>query len=83
MAMDAVNDLAFLRVRVGSDGELGARGGFGSWCPRWSGVDGFRVTGKGGWIDECDGRGAELCLGGDDFDGVVEDVGGRHVVLLW
>ena len=93
MPVDAVDDLAFFGLGVGSDGEAWACGSardFGSWRARRGGDDGFgmgRIGKCGGWIHERDGGGTELCLGGDDLDGAAEDVdgcGGRgHVVVVW
>ena len=70
VVMDTGDDLALLRVRVGGDSEMwtfdGCTDGFGGWCT-WER--------DGRWVDESDGRGAELGLGGDDFDSVAEDGG--------
>ena len=93
MSVDTVNDLAFLGLGVWGDGETWARGGasgFGGWRARRSSDDRFgmgRVGKGGGWIHERDGGGTELCLGGDDFEGVAEDVDGRrgggHAAVVW
>ena len=91
MPMDTIDDFAFLGFGVWSDGEArtcGGGGGFGGRCARGSSDDGFglgigEMSGNGGWVDECDGGGTELCLGRDDFGGVAEDVDwGRHVVVV-
>ena len=85
VVVHAGNDLAFLGVRVGGDGKMWAFGG---------GVDGFggRCTGErnGGWIDEGDGGGGELCVDGifrgsgrDVIDGGVGFSGRRHVAVGW
>ena len=91
MSMDTIDDFAFFGLGVRRNGETWACGsgiGFGGWRARRSGSDRFgmgRVS--GGWIHECDGGGAKLCLGRDDFDGAVEDVdggrGGRHAAVVW
>ena len=95
VSVDTVDDFALFCLRVWGDGESRAHGsvsGFGGWCTRRGGDDRFglgvgEVSGSGGRVHERDGGGAELCLGGDDFDGVAEDVdglgGGRHVVAGW
>ena len=93
MSVDAIDDFAFLSLRVWGDGEAWAHGGassFGGRRTRRSGVDGLGVGGIGNggrWVHECDGGGTELCSGGDDFGGVAEDGGGlgggRHVVVVW
>ena len=87
MSVDTINDLAFFGFGVWGDGELWTCRGvndFGGRCTGRSNSGGFRMGREGGWIHECDGGGAEFCLGGDDFDGVAEDVGGSgHVVVLW
>ena len=93
MPMDAVDDFAFLGLRVWGDGEAWARGGvsdFGSRCARRGSGDRFgvgRIGKGGGWIHERDGGGAKLGLGRDDLDGVAEGVdrrgGRRHVVVMW
>ena len=95
MTVDAIDDLAFLRLGVWGDGEVwtcGGRRGFGSRRARGSSDDGFglgvgEVSRSGGWVDERDGGGTELCLGRDDLDGIAEDVDGsgrgRHVVVVW
>ena len=92
MPMDTVNDLAFLGLGVRGDGETWVRGSvsnFGGWRARRSSDDRFgmgRIGKGGGWIHKRDGGGTELCLGGDDLDGVAEDVDGRggrgHVVVV-
>jgi hypothetical protein len=82
--MNTRDDLAFLCVGVGGNGEVrsfdGSADGFGGWCTReWN----------GGWIDEGDGGGREF--GSDWFRGdggldVVEGgvglSGGRHVGVV-
>ena len=95
MSMDTVDDFALFGFGVRGDGETWAyRGvsGFGGRCARGSSDDGLglgvgEVSGSRGRIHECDGGGAEFCLGRDDLDGVAEDVdgcGGRgHVVVVW
>ena len=86
MPMDTINNFAFLGLGVWSDGETWTRrggSGFGGWRARGSGVDGFRVSREGRWIHERNGGLAELCLSGDDLDGVVEDVVGGHGVKAW
>ena len=95
MSVDTVDDLALFDLRVRGDGEAWTCGGvssFGGWCARGSGDGGFglsvgEVSRSGGRIHECNSGGAELCLGRDDLDGVVEDVdGGRgrgHVAVVW
>ena len=93
MSMDTVNDFALLGLGVWSDGESwtrGSVGAFGGRRARGSSDDGFglgvgEMSGSGGWVHECDGGGAELCLGGDDLDSTAEDVDGwgRHVVVVW
>ena len=95
VAVDTVDDFALFGLGVWGDGKTGACGGMsGFWgrCTRGSGDDGLglgvgEVSRSGGWIHECNGGGAELCLGRDDFDGAVEDVdGGRrggHVAVVW
>ena len=91
MLADTVDDFAFLGLGVWGDGEAwtcGGRGDFGGRCARGSSDDGFdlgmgEMSGSGGRVDKCEGGGTELCLGRDDFDGVVEDVDwGRHVVVV-
>ena len=92
MSVDAVDDFAFLGLRIWGDGEAwacGSVGDFGSRRARRGSDDRFwlgRVGKGGGWIHERDGGGTELCLGGDDLDGVAEDVDGcggrRHVVVV-
>jgi hypothetical protein len=87
--MDTVDNFAFFGLRVWGDGESWTRGsvsGLRGRCTRGSGGDGFGIGGigrDGGWIHECDGGGIELCLGGNDFDVVAEDVGGGHVEVVW
>ena len=95
MPVDAVDDFAFLGLGVGCDGEAWACGSvsdFGGRCARGSSDDGLglgvgEMSGSGGRVHERDGRGTEFCLGGDDLDGVAEDVDGsgrgRHVVVVW
>ena len=82
MSVDTIDDFALFGLGVWGDGEAWTRRGvsnFGGWRARGSG--------SGSWIHECDGGVAELCLGGDDFDAVAEDVGGLegggHVVVMW
>ena len=81
MSMDTIDDFTLLGFGVRGDGETWALGGtsdFGSWCVRRS-ADGFRmgrIGEGGGWFHERDGRGTELCLSRDDFDGAAEDVDG-------
>ena len=98
MVVDAGDDFAFLCIRVGGDGEVGAFDGgvnrFGSrWVRRGSG-DGVRddagfclsvgeMGRSGRWVHECDGGGTELGLGRDDFNAVAEDGGVGHAVVLW
>ena len=93
MPMDTIDDFAFLGLGVWGDSETWARGrvsDFGGWRARGSSDDGFgmgRIGEGGGWIHERDGGGTKLCLGGDDLDGVAEDVDGRggrgHVAVVW
>ena len=89
MSKDTVDNFAFFGLGVWGDGKTWACGGvsgFGSQCTRRGGGDGFRIgrIGRdGGWIHECDGGGAELRLGRDDFNVVAEYVGGGHVVIVW
>ena len=79
------DDLAFFRVGIGGDGEVGAFDGS---------VDGFRgrCAGKwnGRWVDEGDGGGGEFWSewirgdgGLDVVEGGVGFGGRRHVVLVW
>ena len=85
MAVDAGDDLAFLRVGIGGDGEVWALEG---------GVDWFRgrCAGKwnGRWVDESDSGGGEFWSdwirgngGLDVVEGGVCFSGGRHVVVVW
>ena len=80
---DAVNDLALFSLGVWGDGEawaLGSVSDFGGWRAGRSDIG--RIDGGKGRVHEHDGRGAEFCLGRNDFDGAAEDVdGGRHVVV--
>ena len=94
MSVDSIDDFAFLGLGIRGDGEAGACRGvgvFGGWRTRGSSVDGFNLgvgemSGSGDWIHECDGRGAELCLGRDDLDSAAEDVDGSgwggHIVMV-
>ena len=92
MSMDTIDDFALLGFGVGGDGKTWALGGisdFGSWrVGRSDGGFGMgRIGEGGGWVHERDGRGTELCLSRDDFDGVAEDVDGHrgrgHIVVAW
>ena len=92
MSMDTVDDFALFGFGVGGDGETWALGGvsdFRGWHMGRSdgGVGVGRMGRSGGWVHECNGGGAELCLSREDFNGVAEDVdgcrGGGHVVVVW
>ena len=93
MSVNTVDDFAFLGLGVWGDGEAWACGSVGDFGSRRArrGSDGGlwmgRVGKGGGWIHERDSGGTELCLGGDDLDGVAEDVDGSgwggHVVVVW
>ena len=83
VVMDVGDDLTFLCVRVRGNGEVWTFGGS---------VDGLRSwrvgERNGGWIDEGDGGGSELCVDGvlrgsgwDVVDGSVGLGGRRHVVV--
>ena len=89
--MDTVDDFPLFGFGVGGDGETWALGDvsdFGGWRVR-RGDNGFgmgRMGKGGGWIHERDGRGTELRLSRDDFNGAAEDVDGcrgrGHVVVV-
>ena len=89
--VDTIDDFALFGLGVWGDGETWAHrsvNGFGGWCTRGIGNGRLglgvgEVSGSGGWVDKRDGRGTELCLGRDDFDGAAEDVDwGRHMVVV-
>ena len=85
MSVDPIDDFALFGLRVWGDGEARAcRGmsGFGGRCAGRNRLGMGRIGRDGGWIHERDGGGTELCLGRDDFDGVAEDSGGGHVVVV-
>ena len=81
MSKDTIDNFALFGLGIWGDGKAwtcGSVSDFRGRCVRWSGDGGFRmgwIGRDGGWIDECNGGGTELCLGRDDFDAVAEDGG--------